>query len=528
MLYSKLKTVYNTVKYLRVTQILHQIKYRVFAPKTLQQYRAKKDVALSYIPCFTITPTIETCWDGKACFKFLNISVSFDKEIDWNFQKHGKLWNYNLQYGNYMLQSSISNERKAEIVKSQYAWLTDGRLPLEPYPASLRAINVIRWISQSQYQDSEVLQYLYADLSFLTTRLEYHLLGNHLLENAFALMMGGAFFGNDTWLKIALKTLEVELTEQVLSDGAHFELSPMYHQIIFFRILELIDWYSKWEGKEQEFEDWLKWKASMMRVWLKNITFKNGDIPHFNDSTKEVAYPSPWLISYARHLEIPTNNISLGESGYRRIDLGEYECRIDFAQLGPSYQPGHAHADALSFIVYYKATPLFVEQGTSTYQIGEIRTRERSTAAHNTVVVNQQNQSNVWGGFRVAERAKTEILVDGEYCFSAQHDGYRKLNIIHRRTFEFERNAIKIIDELCGNDKFTKEFHLHIHPSIRTKKTDNSHVELSNGITISFEHSLKIQMEPYEMSNGYNSYKIGNKLIVSFINKLTTNILMEN
>src|SRR5690606_1356725 len=126
------------------------------------------------------------------------------------------------------------------------------------------------------------------------------------------------------------------LEEQVLADGAHFELSPMYHQIIFFRLLELIDWYSKWKEKEQAFEDFLRSKASRMRSWLEHMSFKNGDIPHFNDSADGIAYSTSWLIAYAESLSICASEIRLGESGYRSVVRGDYECKVDCAQLGPS------------------------------------------------------------------------------------------------------------------------------------------------------------------------------------------------
>src|SRR5690606_30098391 len=123
-----------------------------------------------------------------------------------------------------------------------------------------------------------------------------------LLENAFALMMGGGFFSNKDWIRQGQDILKKELEEQILSDGAHFELSPMYHQIIFFRLLELIDWYSDVSVKDGDFEGYLKSKAVLMLSWLKNISFKNGDIPHFNDSAEGIAYSTNWLIDYADRL----------------------------------------------------------------------------------------------------------------------------------------------------------------------------------------------------------------------------------
>src|SRR5690606_41116733 len=101
--------------------------------------------------------------------------------------------------------------------------------------------NVIRFICADKVNDPNILESLYTELSFLSSRLEFHILGNHLLENAFALCLGGALFSNGSWHNRAIKILRRELDEQILADGAHFELSPMYHNIIFFRLLELID-----------------------------------------------------------------------------------------------------------------------------------------------------------------------------------------------------------------------------------------------------------------------------------------------
>src|SRR5690606_7259867 len=112
------------------------------------------------------------------------------------------------------------------------------KLPLEPYPASLRIMNVIRFLQEGNVREPKIIQWIFAEAQFLASRLEYHLLGNHLLENGFALLMAGHFFHNERLIKKAGKLLTKELKEQVLEDGAHFELSPMYHQIILFRVLE--------------------------------------------------------------------------------------------------------------------------------------------------------------------------------------------------------------------------------------------------------------------------------------------------
>src|SRR6185295_1096925 len=108
------------------------------------------------------------------------------------------------------------------------------------------------------------------------------------------------------------------------------------------------------------------------------------------------------------------------------------------ASVGPSYQPGHAHADTLSFELSLHGRRVLVNSGTSEYGTGPERQRQRSTAAHNTVVIDGQDSSEVWGGFRVARRAHCQWLATSRTpapSIEAVHDGYLRLpgRNTHRR-----------------------------------------------------------------------------------------------
>ena len=521
----KLPLLFNTVKHLKPVQVLHQVKYRLRKTGNLSAYEKNLSFEKIRLLSFQSLPPVQHHYLGNNNFSFLNIQKSFEGEIDWNFQKYGKLWNYNLQYFNFLLQENLSIEEKENLLLSLYEWLNKGLLPLEPYPSSLRIVNMIRFYSRNEKISGEVLSYLHAELNFLSKRLEYHLLGNHLLENGFALIMGGAFFDKESWSETGRKIIEEELREQILSDGGHFELSPMYHQIIFFRLLELIDWYSSYEAKTPSFEEFLRKRAAIMFSWLSKTSFSNGNIPHFNDSTTGIAYPNEYLFSYAKQLEITASQDPLGNSGYRAFNIGNYEIRIDVAQIGPTYQPGHAHADTLSFVLNYKNTPLFVEQGTSTYNIGERRATERGTAAHNTVVVAGKNQSEVWSGFRVGKRAKTKVTVDNQTELRAEHDGYKGLGIVHRRIFKFHNKRISIQDQVEGSPEHLKEFHLHFAPSMKVEQK-NGIIEFDFG-QLKFTGAKGLRIENYEMALGYNLYEKAKKLIVCFNGSLATEILFK-
>ena len=72
-------------------------------------------------------------------------------------------------------------------------------------------------------------------------------------------------------------------------------------------------------------------------------------------------------------------------------------------KLGADYQPGHSHSDTFNFELYVQKFPLIVDTGISTYEKNEIRQKERSTLSHNTVMIGDNDQTKVWGGFRVTK-----------------------------------------------------------------------------------------------------------------------------
>ena len=72
---------------------------------------------------------------------------------------------------------------------------------------------------------------LYAQCKLLERKLEYQLLGNHLLEDAYALFIASIYFSDKKMYDKASCLLYKELDEQILPDGSHYEQSPMYHCI---------------------------------------------------------------------------------------------------------------------------------------------------------------------------------------------------------------------------------------------------------------------------------------------------------
>lgn len=523
LMIKKISLLIRTVKYLKIRQIIFQIYYRLKPIKALAYYE-KKNINFSPVK-FTNHYNTTSAYNGNNIFIFLNQQKQFGDKINWNFKGYGKLWSYNLQYCNFLHQNDISKDVKQNWLIDIGVWLENKNLLLEPYPVALRTMNTIRYINTSQVKNDKINRDLYAQLNYLSQHFEYHLLGNHLLENAFALLMGGCAFNESRWIEKSKSVLYAELEEQILSDGGHYELSPMYHQIILFRILELIDWFSKIKNPDLKFLDYLQTKADIMLNWLKAVSFKNGDIPFLNDSAPDVVFTSEQLFAFAEKLNLSKpKEIRLNKSGYRKFGNACYEFIVDAGVIEASYQPGHTHADIFSFALYYKNDPIIVEVGTSTYEKGERRNYERGTNAHNTVEIENANQFEVWDSFKVGARATVEITNETSSSISAFHNGYKKLyNAIHERSFDFQPESITVLDTIKSEKKVNARSYIHFHPDCYVVKK-NEIFFINNTMEIAFVNATQLDFQTYKFALGYNLYKDARVLIIEFSNNLKMQI----
>ena len=237
--FNRVKLIFHTVKYLRFKQIVYRVIYNISDLIGNKEYNQQLKSNVEPIQ-WSNTIQKTTSYFGDFEFRFLNITKKFNNEINWNIDEYGKLWTYNLNYFDFLNQSSIEKSKALILIKDYVAKIDELKDGLEPYPISLRGINWVKYLSKENIQKEEINKSLYNQYLRLLDNLEFHLLGNHLLENGFSLLFGSYYFKNDVFYFKAKKIIEYELKEQILLDGAHFELSPMYHQIILDRVLDCI------------------------------------------------------------------------------------------------------------------------------------------------------------------------------------------------------------------------------------------------------------------------------------------------
>lgn len=519
---NKLQLLLNTVKYLKLKQLYFRVYYKVQsyssfkppAPVAYNGYNLQFDRSI---------PSPDSC-NGNT-FKFLNTCKTFDSDFDWNFSENGKLWTYNLNYFDFLNQEEMSFDSGIKLIDRYIADFDKLKDGLEPYPISIRGINWIKFISN--YRDSITSEHLsiienslLQQYHILSRNLEYHILGNHLLENGFSLFFAAYFFKNEIFYKKAKKILCFELKEQVLEDGAHFELSPMYHQIILFRVLDCLNLIKNNEWQVSELLEIFQDTTKKMLGWLNKITFYDGSIPLLNDAANGISPTTGQINQYAIELGVSSKSVTLSESGYRKYETKNYECVVDIGQVGPDYQPGHAHADTFNFVLNINGKPIIIDTGTSTYEKNERRHLERSTCSHNTVEVNQLNSSQVWGGFRVAKRARVFDLVEDLQFVKATHDGYGSFGAYHTRSFKFQENEIIIKDNVQSNTKAVSITYLHFSPdqsvSLKENKIhgDNFIICLSGG--------KNVFLEEYYCAFEFNKLRAAQRVVIKFDSNLET------
>lgn len=437
---------------------------------------------------------------------YLNQTAEISKASHWNDPSKPLLWLYNLHY--FADLNATHAEQREQWHRQLIAkWVEenppDKGVGWEPFPTSLRIVNWVKWALAGNDLDPEWHRSLGLQARSLRQSLEYHLLGNHLFANAKALIFAGCFFCGkeaDEWLAKGLSLLQSELSEQILPDGGHFELSPMYQLICIEDVLDLINLSAAYpEAIAADHRDDWACSAAKMMEWSAAMSHPDGGLAYFNDAAMGIAPTLFQLVGYrerilgARDLKAPSFT-HLTASGFVRLEQDEMAALLDVGPIGASYIPGHGHADTLSFEMSVLGQRVIVNTGTSTYDPGERRAYERSTAAHSTVEIDRENSSEVWHNFRVARRAKPTAqaveATDNGAKISCSHDGYRRLKgrPVHTRTWLLEGRQLAVTDRIAGAYRIALS-RFHLHPDIKAIPMDDRALRLEKpgGFSIRME-----------------------------------------
>ncbi|MBR1838491.1 MAG: heparinase II/III family protein [Bacteroidaceae bacterium] len=505
----------RTICHLRPTQVVYQIATRLRRVRFREavcpaEMKGERGVALH--TSFIDKPQSV---EGDA-FTFLNVTRRF---ADWNDTAQGMLWAYNLNYMDYLLQADMDAFDGRMWIERFLRDLPARTIGLDPYPTALRMMNWAKFFAK-YYTDRPIPEpwrnAMYAQLLHLERRREYHLLGNHLLEDAFALYIGWLHFDEQgSHLQAASKLLIAQLHEQTLTDGAHYEQSPMYHCILLDRLLDALN-FARARGDSLATE--LSDVASRWLGWLESIAWKDGSIPLFGDSARGIAPSVEEIRQYAHRLGLQWSSTGLRESGYRKLQNARMEVVADIGQVTATYQPGHTHSDVFTFEMRVDGKPFVVDTGISTYEKNARRQYERSYEAHNVAQMENEEPFEVWGGFRVGRTARVSVLEDETHRIAARRKSGKRHAV---RTFAITDTQLVITDTLSASEGVAR-FHLSSEVTDVKVQGTSIHTPLAQ---LHFKaDKTNIALKRVSVAEAYNQLQETICIEVTFSGTLTTTI----
>lgn len=450
--------------------------------------------------------TAEALRDGRVTF--LNETRRMGERWDWRAASAPLLWRFHLHYFGYL--HLLGPREKARLCREWIDRNPPGRgVGWHPYPTSRRIANWCKLFGQSA--PDFVHHSLYRQTGYLARNLETYLSGNHLLENARALVLAGLFFGDrgeaPVWLRRGLEIYRRELRVQVLPDGGHYERSPMYHTQVLVNCLDALNVLSD----DHDLRPLFRETASKMRRFLRGVVHPDGDVSLFNDATFDGA-PRPESVgAYGTAIGDlrPDEDVSrprldrYPDAGYYAYRAGPVTLVLDGGPIGPDHQPAHGHADVFSYELSVGKRRLITDSGVYEYQSGEMRTYCRSTKAHNTVEVDGTDQAEIWGSFRVARRFAPVVegaeVLDRGFRFAGRFEGYSELvgdGVVHHRVLSCDRDGsgLRVVDRIDGEGTHEVISRIHLHPDVHTRKVSGGIVVRRGGSSVELEASADIDV----------------------------------
>lgn len=441
------------MKYLKPVQVFYQIlnrfkkKVRIYYDNLPVDYR-EVHIAIPELDCDDVLEKRfkpELIRQGKVCL--LNQIVDLNYTRNYTNTLKPLIVNniYYFEYGIVLgaLYQKTKNITYWNLFKKCYEDYLNAHADLKSVysmalhiPNVLIALELFGDVVEKEFRERAYCE-LYSQYKYIAAHQEKHLLANHYFEDLKALIIAAYLFKDDKKLTAYLKDFKKQCDEQILKDGVHYELSLMYHKLILEDVMRIA-----MLAKQPEFPD-CKWLAPLMQKMVDamySLEKGIGRTPLFNDAGDNVAKNCEQLcLAAEKQFGIkPVLKDAFGDSGYYKLFDGNRALIFDAGKIGVDYQPAHGHCDCLSFEMSYNGQPLFANSGTYEYQ-GDMRKYFRTTRAHNTVEINGHEQSQCWGGFRIAKRvshvkaAKHVNSVEGSYRNYLGEEHSRKIALCDQK-----------------------------------------------------------------------------------------------
>lgn len=359
---------------------------------------------------------------------------------------------------------------------------------------------------------------------FIFENLEntYEVTSNHFLSNIVGLHLVAAEFCGlpqaDAWDEFCRRAVQREMMVQVHEEGSDYESSIPYHRLVTELFLAS---YRLAQFQRRPLPDQYAQRLRKMVQFLLDTQRPDGRMPVIGDADDGRFHIftdyARWDRQDARHLYAPAALVlgqpqwlSLApaagrwEAAWWGFDPAGVDCRgelpppvqrlfpafgvavirdqraylvITNGKVGTNGFGNHKHNELLGFEYHVAGVPLLVDPGSYVYTSDfDARNRFRSTASHNTVMIDgaEQNEMRPEWIFRAFESAEPEHLYFAEsgpcVVYVGRHKGYCRTarRAVHERRFELQPTSgtLRIVDRIVGSGTARVQWHFHAAPGV--------------------------------------------------------------
>lgn len=344
---------------------------------------------------------------------------------------------------------------------------------------------------------------------------------NHLIIEMMVLGITGVTFEISQWIELSIGTLTAEISKQNHADGVNKEQSIHYQTFVMeayalFVLTLRKNGLSCPEEIITMLEKMCEFVADLsdLRGNIADIgdndegkllTLTNDPFNHYsyvlqllsillekNYTSFKAVHPNLyWLFPREEIQKQRPEYSQVGSKCYRlgghtilkhRRKDKERLLTFDHAELGYGSIAAHGHADALSITLSVDGEKIILDPGTYIYHI-ELPWRDyfRKTCNHNTICMNNKDQSEMKGPFLWGRRANATLLhftsSNKKDTVKACHDGYKP--VIHSREISYQKPDLFIIqDSFRGSKSENFEMTFCLSPHLKVKQTAKDVVEI--------------------------------------------------
>ena len=466
-----------------VAQLRHVVGSAAVRPAALAGPAPKLRLEASSVPF--LLPASHLACEARAgdeiSIRLLAREVVFRGGVDWESER--TLFAYHLHHFEYARDPALSPEARLALLLE---WIENHERGVgwDPDPLSHR---IFAWgkmlltpgsLQPGEEQGAALLFSLATQVETLSRNLEVRLQANHLFTNLAAVVFGGLLLeasGAERWRAHA-QGLRAELRNQIHSDGAHEERSPMYHCLLLEQVLDLLNLVRAvrlpgLEGLAAELHDTASRMCGALGVW----THPDGEIALFSDSAFDIAASPSALFAYASALGVsaqaPQSPDRLDGGGYVRLADDRWHLITSVGGPAPVHQPGHAHCDALAFELSFSGQRIVTDTGVFEYAPGVARDTARATRSHATLEIDGREQAETWAAHRVGGRPRVGVVdFQPGRSLEASCCSWSTPEVVHHRRFELSDGGLQIHDRLQGR-RATVRFALPLAPGLEARLT---------------------------------------------------------